>query len=163
MRLVNVNRSNHRRKSANTTTKPRMKKNKVGFYDPVLQRNLSLRPRKPRKTYARSLFIQTALQRGFLLESTITKSTFIVQPSQCTSLQQVISEWLQHPEMEYKRQAWQECKKKESFGLATGLLRTLNGHVDKKTKKAVYTVASWRIVGIFISFASRVVEQNHLQ
>lgn len=52
--------------------------------------------------------------------------------------------------MDEKRLLWVVCKNPETFTLYTGLTRMLTGHRDKKTNKAVFSVAGWRIEGLFL-------------
>lgn len=53
--------------------------------------------------------------------------------------------------MHERRLQWLACKTKEKYTLYTGLTRMLTGHRDKKTNKAVFSVAGWRIEGLFLS------------
>lgn len=127
-----------------------MKANKVGFYNPELQRELAQRPKKQRQAYARNPFIVTALEKGFTLQSKKTDTEIIFEPLECNSLQEILEKWLNHPEMADYKPAWLSCIKKEKFVLYTGLTRSLTGHRDKKTNKAVYSIAGWRVLGIFL-------------
>lgn len=90
----------------------------------------------------------SALQRGFILQSTKTNAEVEILPGEYQSIVQVIDLWLSHSEMVEKRQQWDACENKEKFPLSTGLTRMLTGHRDQKTKKAVYSVAGWRIRGL---------------
>lgn len=47
---------------------------------------------------------------------------------------------------------WLAAEKKEKYTLYSGLTRSLTGHRDEKTNKAVYSVAGWRILGILLEF-----------
>lgn len=127
-----------------------MKQRKVGFYNSDLQRQLGRRPKR-RKPYARNLFILNALKKGFILESIETKEQIVMEPFECSSLQEAVTKWMAHPEMESKRKAWlnTEEKKRSQFYEYTALTRILTGHQDKKTKKVLYSVSGWRVLGIF--------------
>ena len=108
---------------------------------------------KPRKPYARNFFILNALQKGFILESIETKKQIVIEPGECSSLQEVVTKWMAHPEMEFKREAWLNCEEKKRFNFyeLTALTRTLTGHRDAVTKKSLYSVSGWRVLGIFCS------------
>lgn len=127
-----------------------MKQNKVGFYNSKVQTELAQRPKKQRQPYARNNYVLSALQKGFVLQSKKTNSRIVFQPSECESLVAVIDKWLSHPEMHEKRLLWLACKTPEKYTLYTGLTRMLTGHRDKKTKKAVFSVAGWRVEGLFV-------------
>jgi hypothetical protein len=124
-----------------------MKKRKVGFYNSALQKELGSR-KKNRKPKARNIYVMAALQRGFVLENIQTKEKIQIEPFQFDNLQDVLDLWLQHPTINIFLQKWKACKKKENFSLYTSFIRSLTGHRDKKTKKAVYTISGWRILGI---------------
>lgn len=127
-----------------------MKTNEIGFYNSEFQRELGKRPKKKRQPYARNEFIVNALEKGFALQSKKTGTQIIFQPMECTNLQEIIEKWLNHPEMSDYQSAWFDCIKKDKFSLYTGLTRSLTGHRDKKTNKAVYSVAGWRVLGLFL-------------
>lgn len=126
----------------------RMKQNKVSFYNREVQAELGRHPKKQRQAYARNTYVLSALQKGFILQSTKTNAEVVIQPGECKSLVQVIDQWLSHSEMHEKRSLWLACENKEKFTLYTGLTRMLTGHRDQKTNKAVYSVAGWRIKGL---------------
>lgn len=126
----------------------RMKAKKVGFYNREVQAELAQRPKKQRQAYARNIYVLSALQKGFVLQSTKTNAEVVIQPGECKSLVEVIDKWLSHSEMLEKRSLWLACENKEKFTLYTGFTRMLTGHRDQKTKKAVYSVAGWRIKGL---------------
>jgi hypothetical protein len=127
-----------------------MKAEKKGFWNSDVQRELAQRP-KPRNPYARNLYVKAALERGFILQSNITNATVIIPPMECTSLREVVYLWLSHPELadRYYDQ-WVNTENKEKYSLYTGLTRCLTGHRDRKTGKAVYSVAGWRIAVILV-------------
>lgn len=127
-----------------------MKIKNIGFYNSKLQSELAKRPKKQRKTYARNEFVLNALERGCILQSKITKTKIIFKPKECTNLSEILEKWLEHPEMSSYKCSWLKCLKKEKFSLYTALNRSLTGHRDKKTNKAVYSIAKWRILGIFL-------------
>ena len=139
-----------------------MKKKKVGFYDSKLQSELAQRPRKKRQPYARNIYILSALQKGFVLQSKETNARIRFQPGECKSLVEVLDKWLSHPEMDEKRLLWVVCKNPENFTLYTGLTRMLTGHRDKKTNKAVFSVAGWRIEGLFLPAPRTGEKRNEL-
>jgi hypothetical protein len=128
----------------------RMKERNVGFYNSESQRELANRPKKQRQRYARNKYIKEALKRGFVLQSIKTNTVVLISPNECNTVYDVLDLWLSHPEMEDQNKLWQEAVKKENFSLYTALTRSLTGHRDKRTAKAVYTVANWYILGIFI-------------
>lgn len=126
-----------------------MKKNQKGFYDPNLQRDLGKRPKR-RRPYARNPYILAALKRGFILESLQTGSQVIIQPNECSSLVDVVDKWMEHPEMSDDHQSWLDYARKNRFSFLTALTRMLTGHVDPKTKKALFTVKGWRVLGLLL-------------
>jgi hypothetical protein len=98
--------------------------------------------------YVRSPYAKAALRNGFTLTSP-TGAIFVVLPNQYANLQQIVGDWVKHPEMQEKYlQSWKNCLEKESHILTTALTRHLTGHIDKKTKRSVFTIASWQVTGI---------------
>lgn len=128
-----------------------MKKNKKGFYDSNLQKNLGSR-KKFRKPKARKQEVVKALEKGFLLQHGTSNEIIVIQPFEFESLEKVLDKWFQHPSMFETLQKWQNCKQKHKFSQYTGFLRMLTGHIDVKTNKKVLSVSGWRIVGIFLDF-----------
>jgi hypothetical protein len=127
-----------------------MKQKNVGFYNKQVQSELGRRPKKQRQPYARNEYVRNALQRGFVLQSKKTNDRVVIQPSECKSLVAVLDKWLNHPEMSEYLSVWLTCKNREKYTLYTGLTRMITGHRDKKTNKAVFSVAGWRIEGVFL-------------
>lgn len=127
-----------------------MRENGVGFNDPATQRELATRPRNKRKPYLRNEYVKAALERGFILKSVATGATVEIKAGECATLHNVMDLWLSHPELKQQKEQWQQAPVKQSFSLYTGLTRIITGHVDKKTKKSVFTVAGWFIQGILL-------------
>lgn len=127
-----------------------MRERKVGFFDPKLQRILACRPQKQRKPYARSVYVISALQFGFILQSQKTGAKIEIYAKECLNIVSVINKWVSHPEMAYIRQQWLDSPKKQGFALCSGLTRILTGHMDKKTNQAVYSIHGWILLGIFL-------------
>ena len=73
-------------------------------------------------------------------------------PLECESLREVVDIWLNRPSMADRYKEWLAAEKKEKYTLYSGLTRSLTGHRDEKTNKAVYSVAGWRILGILLEF-----------
>lgn len=127
----------------------KMKLEKRGFFDPNLQRELSKRP-KSRKPYARNKYICATLEKGFILESINTKEEICFLPQECSSMVFVIDKWVKHPTMIAYQKKWKECSRKEKFYLYTALTRLFTGHRDLKSGKCLFSVANWRLLGIFL-------------
>lgn len=127
-----------------------MKLKGVGFNDPAKQKELAKRPRKKRQPYLRHVYVKAALERGFILQSMATQQTVLIKPGECQTLHDVLDLQLSHPELSEQNEQWKKAPVKQSFSLYTGLTRSITGHVDKKTKKSVYTVAGWFIQGILL-------------
>lgn len=128
----------------------KMKDNNVGFYNSEHQRELGSRIKKKREPYSRNSYIKTALKKGFVLQSNLTGSTVLIQPGECETLHKVLDLWLSHPELSQQNERWQDAPVKERFSLYTSLTRCLTGHRDRRSNKAVYSVAGWSILGIFL-------------
>lgn len=127
-----------------------MKEQGKGFWDYELQRELGKRP-KNRKPYSRNDYVKAALERGFILQFALTNECVYFSPSECGNLREVLEVWLKRPSMIHRYDSWQTAEKKQKHTLYTALTRCLTGHRDKKTNKAVYSVAGWRILGIVLS------------
>ncbi len=52
--------------------------------------------------------------------------------------------------MESYHLAWLACGKKSQYTLYSGLTRMITGHRDNRTNKAVFSIAGWRIEGLFL-------------
>jgi hypothetical protein len=131
-----------------------MKKNRIGFFNSELQRELGKRPKKQRACYARNPFILEALDRGFILQSCISEDVITIGPCECFSLVDVVNKLMLHPRMSVEYENWIKHPNKEKHYLITALTRALTGHIDKKTGKSVYTFKNWRVLGINISIDS---------
>nr|QUO99132.1 putative HNH homing endonuclease [Oedogonium capilliforme]QUO99167.1 putative HNH homing endonuclease [Oedogonium capilliforme] len=128
----------------------KMKQLGVGFYDSEIQRELGKRPKKQRQCFSRNPYVKAALQRGFMLQDAKNNQVVIIEPSECSSLVDVIEKLMNQPHMKEERESWHQCKKKEKSYWITALTRTLTGHVCKKTGKCVFSFKGWRVLGIFI-------------
>jgi hypothetical protein len=128
-----------------------MKKNKRGFYDSNLQKNLGSR-KKYRKPKSRKPEVVKALEKGFILQHGTSNEIILIKPFEFVSLVQVLDKWFTHPSMFEIQQKWQNCKQKQKFSQYTGLVIMLTGHIDSKTNKKVLTVSGWRVAGIFLDF-----------
>jgi hypothetical protein len=94
--------------------------------------------------------VKAALQRGFMLQDAKNNQVVVIEPSECSSLVDVIEKLMNQPHMKEERESWHQCKKKEKSYWITALTRTLTGHVCKKTGKCVFSFKGWRVLGIFI-------------
>lgn len=128
-----------------------MKKNKKGFFDSDLQRNLASR-KKSRKPKARKAEVVKALEKGFMLQNVETNEMILIKPFEFPSLVGVLDKWFAHPSMFEIQQKWLNCKQKSSFPQYSALIRMLTGHIDFNTNKKVFSVSGWRIAGIFLDF-----------
>nr|YP_009184810.1 putative HNH homing endonuclease [Jenufa perforata]ALO62928.1 putative HNH homing endonuclease [Jenufa perforata] len=117
-----------------------MKKNKIGFYDSELQRELALRPKKKRQPYSRNKYVLAALQRGFILKSNFTGLQVTIEANECSSIQEVISKWVLLDEMKKYLIEWVACEKKQNFYLVTGLTRMLTCNLTQKTKTRLFAI-----------------------
>lgn len=127
-----------------------MKKQKIGFYNSMTQREFAKRPRKKRKPFAKNIFVKAALKKGFILKHIETNQTMVIKPNETKNVTEVIDLLISHPQMEEKRASWNDCQKKEKSFPVSALTRILTGHRDKKTQKSVYSFMGWRLLGIFI-------------
>ncbi len=110
----------------------KMEKNKKGFYNPDLQRELGKRPKKKRNTYARNIYVKAALKKGMILQWIKTNEIVVIEPLEFSSLVDVVGYLMTFPQMIDKKESWDTCLKKEKHYSISGLTRTLTGHVDKK-------------------------------
>lgn len=124
-----------------------MKEKNVSFYNREVQRELGSRKKK-RAPAARNIYILAALSKGFGLQHTTSGEMVYIEPNECSSLVDVVEKLMAYPVMENKRESWNTCENKEKHYAITALTRTLTGHIDKKTKKSVFTFMSWRVLGI---------------
>lgn len=136
-------------KALRTAIYLRMKEQQKGFWNSEFQRELGKRS-KERKPYARNSYVLAALEKGFILENNLTKETVVIKPRECSSLQDVLSLWLNRPDMSKYYLEWINAEKKHNYHLYTSLSRSLTGHRDNQTNKSVYSVAGWRILGLFL-------------
>jgi len=78
-----------------TLNQEKMKREKKGFFDPKLQKDLANRPKKARGPRARNEFVIQALYRGIILEHQETKTIF--EFFDYVSVIQIATELISHP------------------------------------------------------------------
>lgn len=126
------------------------RENKSDRFNSDIQRELGRRPKKQRQRYARNLYVKAALTQGFDLYNKKSESIVKIGPCECNHMVDVINKLMSYPDMANERDIWLGYKKKEKYPVLTGLTRLLTGHVDKRTRKALFSYKNWRILGINI-------------
>ena len=126
----------------------KMKKEKTGFFDCNLQRELALRPKKPREPYSRHECIAAALARGFTLQHIPSGEILRIEPFECPNVVYVIEKLMLHPQMEKRRESWNVSKNKNKYYTVSALTRVLSGHIDQKTGKKLFSFNEWKVLGI---------------
>lgn len=148
------NQTSEARQAMREANVEKMRNNKTGWFSSELQRELANRPKKPRKTYARSLYVSAALERGTIWEHE-DGATLLISPDQCDSATQVAAVLSERCDPAMKK-AFEE-KQHKSY-LVNGVTKLLQGYFIPQSNRThmnvggrrLYKVGPWTLKGIRI-------------
>lgn len=125
----------------------KMKREKLGRFNSENQRKCGQKNKGVRKkAHVKNCFVAAALKRGMIWAHEDSKVVEI-SPGSCQGMTEVVN-MLLFGFSEKQKQNFRE-KQSKSY-IYSGILKLISGHRDLKTKKCIFRVGPWRLVGVFI-------------